>query len=219
MTNNKQILNHQKQHWNTVLSKEPDKFGLTPSNSAMRALELFQRENITNIIELGGGQGRDTIFFAQNNIHITTLDYSHSGIKSIAHKSQEYNLSDYITTKFFDARKPLPFKDETFEACYSHMLYSSAFILSELKNLSNEIQRILLSGGINFFTARNTTDAYFKTGIYRSENLYEIDGYIMHFLSRENIDFLTEGYEVVEIREIEEGQLPKRLYEVVVKKL
>jgi ubiquinone/menaquinone biosynthesis C-methylase UbiE len=68
---------------------------MTPSNSAIKALKLFQKENITNIIELGGGQGRDTIFFAQNNIHITTLDYSHSGIKSIAHKSQEVNFRTF----------------------------------------------------------------------------------------------------------------------------
>lgn len=98
------------------------------------------------------------------------------------------------------------------------MLYSSAFILSELKNLSNEILRILVPGGINIFTARNTTDPYFKTGIHRTENLFEIDGYIMHFLSRKDIDYLTEGVELLEIRKIEEGQLPKRLYEVVVKK-
>jgi ubiquinone/menaquinone biosynthesis C-methylase UbiE len=218
MLNHKQILDHQKQHWNKILKIEPDKFGMSPSHSAIRALKLFQKENIANIIELGGGQGRDTIFFAQNNIHITTLDYSQSGINATADKAQELNLTDFITAKVFDARQPLPFKDETFEACYSHMLFSSALTISELRSLSSEIHRILLPGGINFFTARNTTDPYFQTGIHRTEYLYEIDGYIMHFLSKENIDYLKEDYKLVEINEIEEGQLPKRLFEVVVRK-
>ena len=217
-TINHNILNNQQQHWNRILLSEPDKFGNNPSQSAVNALQLFKKENINNIIELGGAQGRDTIYFARNNINITVLDYSQSGINTISNKAGQLNLSDRIKAITFDTRQPLPFNDNSLAACYSHLLYSSAFTLAELKHLNNEIERILRPGGINFFTARNTDDPYFQTGIHHGENLYEIQGYIMHFLSKENIEHLINPLATVTIKEIEEGRLPKRLYEIVVKK-
>ena len=45
-------------------------FGFEPSYSAKKALDLFKKNNITNIVELGAGLGRDTIFFAQNGIYV-----------------------------------------------------------------------------------------------------------------------------------------------------
>lgn len=217
MTEIGNILNIQQQHWDNVLSSEPDKFGVEPSQSAINALSLFRKENITNIIELGGGQGRDSIYFAQNNIKVTVLDYSENGIKTIIEKAAQLKLSNKINAKMYDAREPLPFDDNTFEACYSHMLYSSEFTIAELKSMSAEISRIVKPCGINYFTTRNVNDPYFQTGIHRGENLYEIDGYIIHFLSKENIEYITGKNEIVEIKEIEEGGLPKRMYEVIVK--
>ena len=37
-------------------------FGLEPSIAAKQSVELFKEKNIKNIIELGAGLGRDTIF-------------------------------------------------------------------------------------------------------------------------------------------------------------
>ena len=51
-------------------------FGLEPSVAAVKALKLFKEQNILNIVELGAGLGRDTIFLAQNSIQVEALDYS-----------------------------------------------------------------------------------------------------------------------------------------------
>ena len=40
-------------------------FGLEPSYSAKKSLEIFKKYNIKNILELGAGLGRDTIYFAK----------------------------------------------------------------------------------------------------------------------------------------------------------
>ena len=58
-------------------------FGFEPSYSAKKALDLFKKNNITNIIELGAGLGRDTIFFAQNGIYVHAIDYSLSATNII----------------------------------------------------------------------------------------------------------------------------------------
>ena len=184
------ILDQQSQHWELNFSNKPEMFGLEPSVSAIKALKIFKENKINNIIELGAGLGRDSIFFAKNNIKTKALDYSDSGIKIINNKIEKNNLSNVISTKLFDVRKKLPFKDNSIEGCYSHMLYCMALTTNDLKKLNNEIKRILKPGGINIYTVRHTNDGDFKNGIHLGEDLYENDGFIVHYFSKEKVNSL-----------------------------
>jgi SAM-dependent methyltransferase len=128
-------------------------------------------------------------------------------------------LSDLIVTLKHDVREPLPFENETFDACYSHMLYCMALTTAELEFLSSEIKRVLKPGGLNIYTARHTRDAQYNTGIHRGEDMYEIaGGFIVHFFSREKVKRLAEGYQNFEVEEFEEGELPRKLYLVTMRK-
>ena len=190
-------------------------FGLEPSLSAKKALKLFQEKKIDKIIEIGAGLGRDTIFFAKNSIHTTALDYSSSGIKAINQKTNKENLSNYISTKLFDVREKLPFEDNSIEACYSHMLYCMALTTNDLEKLNNEIQRILKPGGINVYTVRHTNDGDFKKGVHVGEDLYENDGFIVHYFSEEKVNSLLKGFKNISIEKFEEGTFPRKLFFVV----
>ena len=145
-------------------------FGLAPSIAAVKALKSFKEQNIINIVELGAGLGRDTIYFAQNSIKVQALDYSKTAIESITGKAEKLNFAEFIKPKFFDVRKQLPFEDNSIERCFSHMLYCMALSNSDLENLNKEICRILKPGGINIYTARHTDDGDYKNGIHRGEN-------------------------------------------------
>ena len=190
-------------------------FGLDPSLSAKKALELFKEKNIHKIVEIGAGLGRDTLFFAKNSIHTTALDYSPSGIKVINQKIKKENLSKYISTKLFDVRQKLPFEDNSIEACYSHMLYCMALTMDDLKKINTEIQRILKPGGINIYTVRHTNDGDFQNGIHRGENLYENDGIIVQYFSKEKINSLLDGFKNISLENFEEGTFPRKLFFVV----
>ena len=193
-------------------------FGLEPSLPAKKSLKFFQEKKINKIVELGAGLGRDTIFFAKNSIHVTALDYSGSGIKIINEKAEKQNLSKYISTKIFDVRKKLPFEDNSIEACFSHMLYCMALTLNELENLNNEIYRILKPNGINIYTVRHTNDGDYKKGIHRGEDLYENDGFIVHFFSKEKVNSLLNGFQNLKLENFEEGKFPRKLFFVCNKK-
>jgi len=215
----KKILDQQSQYWEKNFSSKPEMFGLEPSIPAKKSLELFKKQNITKIIELGAGLGRDTIFFAQNSIHVKALDYSLSGIKAINKKAEKLNLSNFISTKIFDVREKLPFEDNSVEACFSHMLYCMALTNNDLENLNHEIHRILKPKGINIYTVRHTNDGDFRKGIHIGEDLYENDGFIVHFFSKDKVKSLLKGFENISIDEFEEGGFPRKLYFVVNKKL
>ena len=194
-------------------------FGLEQSLSAEKALKLFKEKKIGKVLELGSGLGRDTIFFAKNLIRVTALDYSSSGIEIIKQKALKQNLSKNISTNIFDIRKTLPFDDNSIEACFSHMLYCMALTSNELKNLNNEICRVLKPSGLNIYTVRNTFDGDYKKGIHRGEDLYENDGFIVHFFSKNKVKSLFSGFKNILIEEFEEGNFPRNLYIVVNEKL
>ena len=214
----KKALDQQSQYWEENFLSKPEMFGLEPSKAAVSALKIFKEQNIKKLIELGSGLGRDTLFFAKNSISIEALDYSPTAIKLINKKAKEKKLSNNISTKVFDVRKKLPFKDESIEACFSHMLYCMALSTSDLKKLNKEILRILKPGGINIFTVRNFDDGDYKNGIHRYEELYENNGFIVHFFSKEKIEQISEGFKILELEKFEEGTFPRRLYRVTLKK-
>ena len=208
-------LNQQSQHWENNFSSKPEMFGSDPSLSAKKALKLFQEKNIKSVIELGAGLGRDTIFFGKNLIHTIALDYSPSGIKVIDQKIKKANLSKYISSKLFDVREKLPFEDNSIDACYSHMLYCMALTTEDLAKLNNEIKRILKPGGINIYTVRHTNDGDFQNGNHIGEDLYENDGFIVHYFSEEKVNSLLNGFKNISLEKFEEGTFPRKLFFIV----
>ena len=176
------------------------------------------RDSINNIVELGAGLGRDSIFFSQNNISVTSLDYSPSGINIINKKIHEKKIKN-ISTKLFDIRQKLPFEDNSIDGCFSHMLYCMALSNEDLINLNNEICRILKPEGLNIYTVRNMQDGDYKNGMHISENMYENDGFIVHFFNKKKVNQLTDGFRNIKIESFEEGKFPRKLYFVVNKKI
>lgn len=212
-------LDQQSQHWEINFSNKPEMFGLEPSYPAKKALDIFKENKLSNVIELGAGLGRDSIYLGKNSINLTALDYSENGLKILDQKIKNENLSSSISTLKFDIRDNLPFENNSIDACYSHMLYCMAFTFDELIKLNNEIKRVLKPGGVNIYTARNTDDGDYKKGIHRGEDLYEIDGFIIHFFSKKTIQNLMNGYENLSIEYFEEGSFPRKLFFVCNKKI
>ncbi len=214
----RETLDAQQGHWEKTFSMKPEMFGRDPSEPAKRAIELFQKEGKTQLLELGCGQGRDTLFFARNGFHVTAADYSQAGVGVVEEKSRAAGITQFITSLRLDVRQPFPFADQSFEACYSHMLYCMALTTPELDRLSREVWRVLKPGGVNVFTVRHTGDPHFGTGIDRGEDMWEVGGFIVHFLSKEKVLRLAEAYEIVSIEGIEEGGLPRKLFWVALRK-
>ncbi len=208
-------LDQQSQHWENSFLSKPEMFGSEPSKAAINSLNFFKGKRI---VELGAGLGRDTIFFAKNSIKVEALDYSQKAIEIINSKSKKLNLTQFIKAKVFDVRKKLPFKNNSIDGCFSHMLYCMALSNFDLENLNKEILRILKPGGINFYTVRHINDGDYKNGIHIGEDLYENDGFIVHFFSKNKINKLSIGFKILNLESFEEGKFPRKLFQVILKK-
>ena len=89
----------------------------------------------------------------------------------------------------------------------------------DIENLNNEVCRVLKPGGINIYTVRHTEDGDYKNGIHRGEDLYENDGFIVHFFSKEKINRLSKGFKVLDVENFEEGKFPRKLFIVKNRKI
>ena len=217
--NQTRILNEQKQHWKKTYCEEPLLFGKKPSYSAIKAAKLFQKEKAAKILELGGGHGRDTIFFGTRRFHVDVLDYCDNSVQTIKKIASQLHISQYITPSCHDVREKLPFPDETFDGCYSHMLFCMALSSNQLELIFQEIRRVLKPKGLVVYTVRHKGDAHYQKGIRRGVDMYETEGFIVHFFDKEKIEFLSKGFNIVGFEEFEEGELPRKLFMVTLRKL
>ena len=214
----KDKLDQQQLQWDRAFTAEMDFFGDEPSLPAWRAADRFLEQDFHLLLELGAGQGRDTIYFAGMGLHVFALDYSESALWAIIDKGVKTDLGEMITPVFHDLRKPLPFGDDSLECCFSHMLYCMAFSQSELEFLNSEILRVLKPGGLNIYTVRHKGDAHYGQGTHLGEDLYEMNGFVVHYFDRAMVDHLAKGYEILSVEEFEEGALPRKLFEVTLRK-
>lgn len=211
-------LNAQQQHWDATFGSRPQMFGAAASEPARAAAELFKGEHLTSVLELGAGQGRDTLFFASEGFRVTATDYSQAALDAIAAEATARSLASNIIPVRHDVREPLPLASESFDACYSHMLYCMALTTPQLEQLSSEVLRVLRPGGLNVYTVRHIEDPHHGTGVHHGEEMFEVGGFIVHFFSLEKVRHLAAGYEIVSIDRFEEGGMPRKLYRVTLRK-
>ncbi len=179
---------------------------------------LFRSEGKMDLLELGAGQGRDTLYFARQGLRVHALDYVQVAVDEVLARARAAGLADSVSASCHDVREPLPFADESFDACYSHMLFCMALTTPELERLAAEVRRVLRPGGLHVYTVRTTADAHYGIGIARGDDMYEVGGFIVHFFSRTLVGRLAAGYELLEVVEFEEGALPRRLCRVTMRK-
>jgi len=212
----KDILGRQRQFWDDRFFKNPHMFGDDPSIPAQKAAELFKKEGVVKILELGGGLGRDSIFFAQRGFQVHVLDYSESAVRTTTQKAHASGLSHSITAMCHDVRTPLPFDDQSFDACYSQALLSTALMTSEQEFVLDEIRRILKPKGLNIYSVRSTGDPNYGKGTYYGEEIYENVGQgIVNYFNKEKVEHLAKGYEIVGIDEFEEVNRTRKLFRVI----
>lgn len=208
----------QQLHWVQAFSQKPEMFGLFPSEPAKKAAELFGKESKAKILELGAGQGRDTIYFARCGFRVYALDYAANGLAAIVQRARQLDVIDSVTTLHHDVRQGLPFEQGSFDGCFSHMLFCMEFTVKELESLAREVNRVLTPGGTFIYTVRHTGDPHYGKGLPHGEDMYETNGFVVHFFDRPKVERLAVGCDLTGIEEFEEGSLPRKLFRVTLRK-
>jgi hypothetical protein len=69
-------------------------------------------------------------------------------------------------------------------------------------------------GGTFVYTVRHTADAHYGTGTAHGDDIYEHCGFAVHFSNRALVNALATGWDLTEVPAFEEGELPRRLWQI-----
>ena len=195
--------------WDKVYSNDSAFFGEEPSDFAQKCYSDFKRYDVKRLLELGCGQGRDSVFFASNGLDVYAVDSSKVAIENINQKIRGKNISLHLS--YFEVRQTLPFDSSHFDAVYSHMFYNMRFTDVELSFLFKESSRVLKNNGLLYFSVRSDNDVLYNKGKKIGNNIYEINGFQIRFFTKEQIkSFLANHFEIKTIEESYED--PVSLY-------
>ena len=142
--------------WNKVYSSDASFFGDGPSNFGLDCYEEFKSNGVIRIMELGCGQGRDSIFFASNGIDVVAIDHTATtqiAVDALSKITIERNLP--IRPIVHNACEGIPYYGSYFDAVYSHMFFNMRFSADKLKYLFVEVNRVLKNDGLNLFPVRS----------------------------------------------------------------
>ncbi len=206
------ISEDQRLHWERTYHENPSMYGSSASEPGAYAIDLFSRLGLKTVLELGSGQGRDTVPMLEAGLDLTALDYSDEGLRELRLRATRFEHQLGVVKH--DVHEPLPFPDESFDACYSHMLFNMALSTEELISLTQETRRVLRPGGVLVYTARHTGDAHYGVGADFGDNRFENGGFVVHFFDRDLVDRLADGFELDDVTPFNEGELPRKLFRV-----
>ncbi|MEU0388806.1 class I SAM-dependent methyltransferase [Streptomyces chartreusis] len=204
----------QREHWQRTYGEHPGMYGEEPSEAAVHAAAVFRTAGAREVLELGAGHGRDTLFFAREGFSVLAADFSAAGLEQLRRAAGAQGVSGRIMTVSHDAREPLPLADASTDAVFAHMLLCMALSTQEIRALVAEVRRVLRPGGAFVYTVRHTGDAHYRDGIGHGDDIWEHGGFAVHFFPRELVDDLADGWDLREVHACEEGALPRRLWRI-----
>ena len=168
----------QLQHWNNLHAHQRLRDYSHTHTSFAEEVTTTLIEPI-ELLELGCGEGNDSIFFAQQGHQVVATDFSDVIIE------QNQNDSDNSNVKFdiLDMMKPFAFADDRFDVIYARLsLHYFSDVIT--RRLLREISRVLKPDGNAYFMCKSTADSLYGKGARIEADIYENDGHVRHFFSQ-----------------------------------
>ncbi len=139
-----------KKYWENYYKSRPS---AEPSLFAQFVLENYLKEG-DNLIELGSGNGRDSVFFAQNNLSVHAVDQCEEGIDLLREQHNDHPRLKFETADFTKLKKMDPFdhvysrftlhsikekeEDDVIAWAYNHLKEGGKFLI-EARSKNNEL--------------------------------------------------------------------------------
>ena len=182
----------EEEYWKTKW----DKREIEEANDfARRSFSQIKYNNFETLLDLGCGNGRDSLFFASEGLNVTSVDFSESGIKKLNELSKEKGLK--INTIQTDIRK-INFPDDSFDVIYAHLILHY-FNDEVTTKIFEKLFRILKKDGLIFIKCKSVEDALYGKGEKVGKDMYK-KGHLRHFFSEEYMKEKLRDFKILEIR-------------------
>lgn len=143
------------------------------------------------LLELGAGNGQDSIYFDSEGFSVTSTDFSLASLERAKSDAPED-----IKFMAVDIAQPLPFGDESFEAVYAH-LSLHYFDEKTTHAVFAEIHRVLKPGGILAALFNSTDDPELHEGKVIEPNFVEVDNIPKRFFDSKVARDFAKDFEII----------------------
>lgn len=169
-----------KSYWKEYYRKNPNP--VDPSTFAKFIIGFMEPEK--KLIELGCGNGRDSVYFAQQKINVTAIDQIEEEMDYLNKKHSLYNLN-FKADDFTNLDT-----DKKYDYIYSRFTLHSVNEEAE-KRVFNWITKQLNDEGLFFLEVRSINDPMFQKG----EKISESENVTTHYRRYLNFDETIEKLE------------------------
>lgn len=164
------------------------------SDFAKNIYPILKKNNLKKVLDLGCGNGRDSLYFSNNGLHVTALDFSDSGIEKLETNDTKKSI-ECINQDI----KDINFSDDFFDAIYAHLVLHY-FTDLELGEIIKKLHKTLKKGGYIFIKCKSTKDPLYGIGKKKEDNMFFYKHW-RHFFSSSYMKEKLKNFHVLDIAE------------------
>ena len=192
--------NEDESYWNEYYRNQFAKNrvgGMQPPSLFARAMLENYMEKGNALVELGCGNGRDSLYFAENGMNVTGIDVSEVAIRELQQRNTNHCI--FICEDFVSAEAIYQIQ---YDYCYSRFTLHAINEEQEAQILDKAYKMLKLNGYL-FIEARSIRDEKFGKGLEVEKNAYIHDGHYRRFIDPEELKNKLEnlGFTIVEMEE------------------
>ncbi|MBZ1348379.1 MAG: methyltransferase domain-containing protein [Candidatus Nealsonbacteria bacterium] len=184
----------QKKLWNQIWNRDDR---LLSNNFAKRSFSEIKNKPLISLLDIGCGIGVDSIFFAQNGLKVTAVDFSESGIRKFKQTIEHKKIKNIILLQ--EDISDFKFPPNSFDVVYAH-LSLHYFDDQTTTKIFNRLYKILKPKGLFFIKCKSTDDHLYGRGKKIEKDMYLRQGHIRHFFSKEYMAEKLKKFRVLKIR-------------------
>ncbi len=183
----------EKEYWKTKWDKRKTQ---KTNNFAKRSYSHIKNKRFKTLLDIGCGDGKDSLYFTTKGFKVTSIDFSESGIRELDKLIAEKNIKN-IKTIQKDIRK-VNFPENSFDVIYAH-LSLHYFDDKSTTQLFNKLSKILKKDGRIFIKCKSVEDALYKQGAKIEKDMYK-KNHARHFFSKDYMKEKLKEFKIIRIR-------------------
>lgn len=166
------------EYWNAYYSQNPNI--KSPSLFAQEVGKKVSKSK--TILELGCGNGRDSIYFSKLGLNVTAIDASDGVISRLKRENKEDNIcficDDFVSSSAIFSGQ--------YDYAYSRFALHAINEEQETEVLHN-VYKVLKQGGLFFVEVRSVNDELYGQGKKVGKNAYIFDGHFRRFVELDQL--------------------------------
>lgn len=185
-------------YWNKYYLSTPPEIE-EPSDFARTVLPYMRNSGGRQVLELGCGNGRDSLFFLKNGMHVTGVDASEVSIELLNKEAKQFEHAFFICDDFTKCRALF---QRQYDFIYSRFTLHAITYEQETEMFEN-LRDALNRDGKIFIEARSINDDLYGLGKRIDEHTFIYNNHFRRFIDTKSLsEKLKEmGFEILKQKE------------------